>query len=171
MDEINPMKQIRVEKVTVNMGVGQSGDVMKKAQTIIETVTGSRAVQTKCKVKQPKWEIRPGLPIGLKVILRGEKATEFLKKAFDAKDNTLSKRNFDLHGNFGFGIHEYIDMPGIKYDPNLGIRGFDVLVTLSRPGYRIKKRKIRKKKVGKNHAVRKDEAIEFVQKQFGVVVE
>ncbi len=165
------MRQIRVEKLTVNMGVGQSGDEMKRAQKIIETITNSKAVQTKCKVKQPKWEIRPGLPIGLKVVLRRDDAVEFLKRTLDAKDNTLSKKNFDLQGNFGFGIHEYIDMPGIKYDPSLGIRGFDVLVTLARPGYRIKMRKQKRKKVGKNHIVRKEAAIEFMQKHFGVRVE
>ena len=171
MDKTNNMREIKVEKVTVNMGIGQSGEEMKRAQNIIEKITDSKAVQTKCKVKQPKWEIRPGLPIGLKTVLRNGKAIDFLKRALDAKDNQLSKKNFDLHGNFGFGIHEYIDLPGVKYDPTLGIRGLDVLVTLERPGYRIKKRKQKRKKVGKNQLVNKEEAIGFVQKQFGVEVE
>ncbi len=165
MNEENTMRQVQVEKVTVNMGVGQSGDAMKKAQTILEMITEGKAVQTKCTVKQPKWEIRPGLPIGLKVVLRGEKASDFLKRAFEAKDNRLRKRSFDLQGNFGFGVHEYIDLPGVKYDPTLGIRGFDVLVTLKRPGYRVKKRKIRRKKLGKNHMLNKSEAVEFVEKR------
>jgi large subunit ribosomal protein L5 len=164
------MRQIRVEKVTVNMGVGQSGEELRKAQQIIERITGSKAVQTKCRVKQPKWEIRPGLPIGLKVVLRNDKAIGFLKRALEAKDNSLSARSFDLHGNFGFGIREYIDIPGAQYDPALGIRGLDVLVTLERPGYRVKKRKMRRAKVGKRHSVRKEEAIGFVKEQFGVDV-
>ena len=171
MNETNTMRQVQVDKVTVNMGVGQSGDAMKKAQTILEMITNGKAVQTKCKVKQPKWEIRPGLPIGLKVVLRGEKANDFLKRAFEAKENRMRKRSFDMQGNFGFGVHEYIDLPGIKYDPTLGIRGFDVLVTLKRPGYRVKKRKIRRKKLGKNHILKKSEAVEFVEKRFGVEVE
>ena len=171
MDDTNPMKQIRIEKVTVNMGVGQSGEDMKRAQKIMETLTSSKAIQTKCKVKQPKWEIRPGLPIGLKTTLRNDEATEFLKRVLEAKENRLLKKNFDLQGNFGFGIAEYIDIPGVKYDPSLGIRGLDILVTLTRPGYRVKKRKIKKKKVGKKHIIRKEEAIGFVEKRFGVVVE
>ncbi len=172
MDEnINPMKQIKIEKVTVNMGVGQSGDEMKRAQKIMEKITGTKAVQTKCKVKQPKWEIRPGLPIGLKTTLRGQDAKDLLKRTLEAKDNTLLKKNFDLQGNFAFGIHEYIDIPGIKYDPTLGIRGLDVVITLTKPGYRVKKRKIRKKSVGKKHMIRKEDAIAFVKDQFGVVVE
>jgi len=171
MNEENGMRKIRIEKVTVNMGVGQSGEEMKRAQKIIESITGEKAVQTKCKVKQPKWEIRPGLPIGLKAVLRKDKANAFLKKALEAKDNTLSKKNFDMHGNFGFGVHEYIDMPGIKYDPSLGIRGFDVLVTLERAGYRVKRRKIKRVKVGTKHAVHKDDAIGFMEKQFEVQFE
>jgi len=170
MAEENSMQKIMVEKVTVNMGVGPNQDDMKAAQKIIEKITGKKAVQTKCKIKQPKWNIRPGLPIGLKVTLRGKDAEEFLKRALSAKDNALSSRNFDNHGNFGFGIHEYIDLPGIRYDPRLGVRGFDVLVTLKRPGYRIKRRKRKQASIGKNHMIRKDSAIEFVKERFGVEI-
>ena len=86
-----------------------------------------------------------------------------------AKGNALNKKCFDNQGNFGFGIHEYIDLPGVKYDPALGVKGFDVLVTLERPGFRIKRRKVQGKKVGKNHVIAKSEAIQFIQKKFGVV--
>jgi len=167
----NKMREIKVAKVTVNMGVGPEQNEMKTGQKIIEKITGSKAVQTKCKVRQPKWGIRPGLPIGLKVTLRNQKAGEFLKRALAAKENTLTKKCFDNQGNFGFGIHEYIDMPGVKYDPSLGVRGFDVLVTLERPGYRIKRRKIQTRKVGRNHLIGKNDAMAFVQKQFGVEFE
>ena len=168
MSNENRMKEIRVAKVTVNMGIGPEPEAMKTGQKIIEKITGSKAVQTKCRVRQPKWGIRPGLPIGLKVTLRGQKGQEFLKRALAAKGNALKGKSFDGHGNFGFGIHEYIDLPGVKYDPALGVRGFDVLVTLERPGYRVKRRKVRNSRVGKGHTIPKDEAISFVQKRFGV---
>jgi len=170
MAEENKMKGISIDKVVVNMGVGQTGEELKKAQQIMEKITGMKSVQTKCKVKQPTWDIRPGLPIGCMVTLRGEKAVDFLKNALSAKDNELKNKNFDKNGNFGFGVKEYIDMPKTKYDPKLGIRGFDVLVSLKRPGYRVAKRKQKKAKIGKKHIVSKEEAIEFVQKEFGVVV-
>jgi len=164
------MKEIKIHKITVNMGVGESGDNLKKAMQIMEKITGKKPVQTSCKVKIPTWGIREGLNIGTKVTLRKKDAEEFLKKAFLAKENEIRKKNFDNHGNFGFGIKEYIDLPDTKYDPKLGIRGLDVLVTLERPGYRIKRRKIRKRKIVGEHAINRNEAIDYVKNRFGVEV-
>jgi large subunit ribosomal protein L5 len=166
----NPMQEIRIEKVVINMGVGEAGEELKKGQEIIEKITGRKAIQTKCKVKQPTWGIRPGLAIGVKVTLRKEKAIEFLKNALKAKENELKKKNFDSEGNFGFGIKEYIDLPGTKYDPKLGIKGFNVLVSLERKGYRVKRRKLKAKKIPRKKRVTKEEAIEFMQKEFGVKI-
>ncbi|MBS3057514.1 MAG: 50S ribosomal protein L5 [Candidatus Diapherotrites archaeon] len=166
----NKMRRIRVAKIVVNMGVGQTGEELKKAMTILEKITNSKPVQTLCKIKQPTWNIREGLPIGTKVTLRGEKAIEFLKTAFLAKENALEAGNFDERGNFGFGIAEHIDMPNAKYDPKLGIRGFDVLVTLERAGYRIKRRKRGKHRITKNHIIAKNEAIDFIKNNFGVEI-
>lgn len=164
---VNGMKTIRVEKVTLNMGVGQTGEPLNKASEIMKKLSGMKPVQTRCKVKIPAWGIREGLPIGLKVTMRKTKALAFLKTALQAKENTLTKRCFDKRGNFGFGIKEYIDLPGSKYDPKLGIRGFDVLVTLARPGYRVKNRRIRPANVGKKHTITKEEAMNFVHETFG----
>jgi large subunit ribosomal protein L5 len=155
-----PMKRIRIEKVTVNMGVGKTGEDHKRAMEIMQKITGVKPVQTMCKVKIPAWGIREGLAIGCKVTLRKAKA----------KEKTLSKKSFDKVGNLGFGIKEYIDLPGSKYDPKLGIRGFDVLVTLERPGYRIKKRRNNPSPVGKAHLITQDEAVQFMQEKFGVKV-
>ncbi len=166
----NPMREIRVAKVTVNMGVGQTGEELKKAETIMQRLTNMKPLETICKDKNPSWNIRPGLTIGCKVTLRDEPAVEFLKRALQAKENKLNRKCFDLQGNFGFGVKEYIDMPSAKYDPKLGIRGFDVLVTLERPGYRIKRRKLAKKKVTPPHLISKDDAVGFVSSKFGVEI-
>jgi large subunit ribosomal protein L5 len=170
MAEENPMRKIVVEKVTVNMGIGNVPEEYKKAKQVIEKITERKAQQTLCKIKQPAWDIRPGIPIGLKVTMRGPEAIAFLKRALQAKDNQLKKKNFDNRGCFGFGIKEYIDMPGTKYDPTLGIRGFDVLVTLKRPGYRVKQRKIRSASLGKKHLILREDAVAFIAKEFGVEV-
>ena len=171
MQKENGMRRIMVEKVTVNMGIGNNTDELKNGQKILEKITGMKPVQTLCTVKQPKWNIRPGIPIGLKVTLRKKAAVEFLQRALGAKGGKIGKRIFDNHGNLGFGIHEYIDLPGVRYDPSLGVRGFDVLVTLQRLGFRVKRRKMRNRKVGKGHVITKDEAVDFVKSQFGAVVE
>lgn len=163
-------REIRIEKVTVNMGVGQTGEELEKAITVLQKITSAKPVKTICKVKQPTWGIKKGLTIGAKVTLRKEKAVNFLKEALKAKDNQIKGKSFDKTGNFGFGIHEYIDMPNIKYDPKFGIRGFDVLVSLERPGFRVKRRKISKQKVPLKHSIKKDEAIDFVKSNFGVEI-
>src|SRR3989344_4303182 len=164
---MNSMKDVQIEKVTVNMGVGQTGEELERAITIMEKITGAKPVKTICKVRQPTWGLRLGLTIGTKGTIRKKKAEEFLRNALQAKDNTLDEKSFDKTGNFGFGIREYIDMPKTKYDPKLGIRGFDVLVTLKRPGYRVKQRKLRKSKIPLKHKVSKQEAIEFMAQKFG----
>ena len=136
----------------------------------MQKITGIKPVQTLCKVKIPAWGIREGLAIGCKVTLRKAKAENFLKNALQAKEKTLKKKSFDNSGNVGFGIKEYIDLPGSKYDPKLGIRGFDVLITLERPGYRVKKRRANPASIGKKHRIKQEEAIQFMQEKFGVNV-
>ncbi|MFH1224781.1 MAG: 50S ribosomal protein L5 [Candidatus Diapherotrites archaeon] len=170
MEAGNAMRNVAIEKVTVNMGVGQPGEELEKAAVIMQTITGAKPMRTKCRVRQPTWGIREGLNIGLKVTLRKKKADDFLRRALSAKDNVLQARNFDNSGNFGFGIKEYIDMPDVRYDPRLGIRGFDVLVTLKRPGYRLKRRKLAKKKIPVAHRIAKSDAIDFVKQKFGADV-
>ncbi len=157
------MDEVLIDKVVVNMGVGADPDQMKKSEKVIKEITGKTPVKTTSDKRVPDWGLRPGLVIGLKVTLRGEEAKEFLKKAFIAKENKLNKKSFDKEGNFGFGIREHIELPGIKYDPKLGIIGFDVLVTLKKRGYRVKQRKIKKTTVGRKQRVKTQEAIKFVE--------
>ncbi|MCD6434759.1 MAG: 50S ribosomal protein L5 [Candidatus Diapherotrites archaeon] len=167
----NVMREIRIEKVVVNMGVGQTGEELEKAKKILQSITGMKPAETSAKVRQPAWGIRPGLKIGAKVTLRGEKAIEFLKRALIAKEGKLSKNCFDNEGNFSFGIREHIELPDTKYDPNLGIRGFDICVSLERKGFRIKRRKKAKRRIPKRHRISKEEAIEFVKNVLGVKME
>jgi len=163
------MKEVLIDKVVVNMGVGADPEQMKKSEQIIKLITNKSPVKTSSDKRIPDWGVRPGVHLGLKVTLRKEDAAKFLKDAFVAKDNKILARNFDKEGNFGFGIREHIDLPGIKYDPKLGIIGLDVLITLKKRGYRVKHRKIGKAKIGIKQRVKKEEAIEFV-KSMGVEV-
>ena len=172
---MNPMRAIRIEKVTLNIGVGEPGEKLEKAMEVLKRLLAlvgidQKPTRTKAKVRVQRWGIRPGLPIGVKVTVRGKKAYKLLDLLFNAIDRKLPSRSFDENGNFSFGIAEYIDIPGMKYDPAIGIFGMDVCVTLERPGYRVKRRKRRRSKVGKRHRIKKDEAIEFVKETFGVEV-
>jgi large subunit ribosomal protein L5 len=78
--------------------------------------------------------------------------------------------SFDENGNFAFGIKEHIEIPGTKYVPELGIFGMDVIGTLERPGYRIKRRRIRPALIGKSHRITKEEAIKFISEKFAAQI-
>ncbi len=166
---MNPMKQIRIEKVTVNIGVGKDLERLEKAKKLLERITGQKPVETLAKKKIKQWDISKGDPIGVKVTLRGKKAEEFLKEVFQAVDK-LSKDMFSDR-SLSIGIKEYIELPSVKYDPEIGMFGMDVCITFERPGYRVMRRKLRKTKVGKNHRITPEECIEFIREKFGVVVE
>jgi large subunit ribosomal protein L5 len=166
----NPMLKPRIEKVTVNMAVGKSGEILERAAKVLQELTGQRPCKRKAKKTIRDFGIRKGEPIACLVTLRKERAKEFLKKAFQAVDNKLSKENFDNNGNFSFGIREHIEIPGTKYVPELGIHGMDVCVTLCRPGYRVKRRRRAKADVGAKHKLTSEEAMLFIKEEFGVEI-
>lgn len=166
---MNPMREVRLEKVTINMGIGEAGPDLERAKKLVSKLSESRIVVTKTH-KRTTFGGAKMKPIGVKITMRGEKAKEFLINVLEAKDNRLSPDQFDNTGNFSIGIKEYIDIPGVKYDPEIGIMGMDVCITLARPGFRVKKRKIRPRKIGKTHKITKDEAMEWVKREFDVEV-
>lgn len=168
---MNPMMKVRIGKVVVNISVGQSGQPLTNAMTILEQITGQQPCTRVAKQTIRQFGIRKNEPISCLVTLRGEKAEEFLVKAFRAIGNEIKARSFDEYGNFAFGIKEHIDLPGTRYNPNLGIVGMDVIVTLERPGYRVKNRKRARSKVGSSHKVSRDEGIEYIKEKFGIKVE
>lgn len=165
------MRELRIDKVTVNMGVGEGGEKLAKAETLLEQLTGQKPKKTLAKSTNPTFGIRKGLPIACKVTLRKEKAERFIEKALDAIDRKIKLSSIDRHGNVAFGIKEHIDLPGVKYDPAVGIYGMDVCLTIERPGYRVKRRKVRPRKVSKKHMVTREEAVKFLKSRYGVSVE
>ncbi len=164
----NPMREIRIEKVTLNIGCGDNREKVEKSVMLLEKLTGKKAVITKTH-KRTTFGMAKNRPIGAKVTVRGKDAYDLLKRLFEAVENKISSSSFDPLGNFSFGIKEYIDIPGMKFDPEIGIIGMDVCVTLERPGYRVKRKKL-KSKIGKKHLITKEEAIEWVKEKFGVDV-
>ncbi len=164
------MKRIKIEKVTLNIGTGKPGDELEKAVRLLNKITNHQPVKTGAKKRIPTWGLRPGLEIGTKVTIRGKEAEELLKNLLKAKNNKLSRSNFDDLGNFAFGIHEYLDIPGVKYDPSIGIIGLEVAITLIRPGYSIKIRRVKRRTIGTKHRIKKDEAIDYMIKEFGISI-
>lgn len=166
----NPMLKTRIEKVTVNIGVGEGGERLRKAEKLLEDLTKQKPIRTFAKVTNRDFGIRKGMPIGCKVTLRKEKAIKFLKEALWVRNFKLPAWSFDDEGNFSFGIADHTEFKDMKYDPEVGIFGMDICVTLEKPGYRIKRRKIAKTKLPHKQRVKKQEAIEFLKKEFNVEV-
>ncbi len=166
----NPMLKPRIEKVTVNISVGASGEPLEKATKILRQLADQQPCKRNAKQTIRDFGIRKGEPIACLVTLRKEKAKDFLKKTFRAVDNKLSEKSFDLHGNFSFGIKEHIEIPGTKYVPELGIHGMDISVALGRPGYRVKRRRRTKSKIGANHLLTAEEAKLFIKDEFEVEI-
>ena len=167
---MNQLKNIRIEKVTLNIGAGKDQNKLEKGILLLKGITGITPVKTFTTKRIPTWGLRPGLPIGCKLTLREKKAEEILLRLLDAKDNKLTLRQFDQGGNIAFGVHESIDIPGFKYDPKIGIMGLEVCITLERPGFRIKRRRIMKRKLPNKHKITKEEAIDFIKNKFNVTV-
>jgi len=162
------MRTIKIDKVTLNIGTGEPGDKLEKARKLLKTISGMKAVPTTTNKRIPTWKIRPGLAIGCKVTVRGEKAKELLKKLLQAVENSLDEDKFDRQGNLSFGINEYLDVPGLEYDAEIGVIGFNVAVTLKRAGFRLKTRRIKRKKLPQKHRISREEAMEFMKKEFNI---
>ena len=165
---MNQMRKIRIAKVTLNIGAGKDTSKLEKGVLLLKSITGIEPVKTITSKRIPSWGLRPGLPIGCKLTLRKEKAVEVLKRLLEAKDNILKESQFDINGNLAFGIHEYIDIPGVEYDPDIGMMGLEVCVTFERPGFRIKMRKLKKTKIKKNHNISKEEVIDMMKKELNI---
>lgn len=166
----NAMRTPRIEKVTVHMSVGESGKKLSNAEMIMQTITGQKPVRNFAQKTLPAFGIKKGEAIGCKVTLRGAKAEKFLNTAFAIKEKTLNVKSFDKNGNFAFGIEEHTDFPGLEYDPEIGIYGMDVIVSIERPGYRIKRRKAQQQEIPAGHKLTKDDSIAFLGNKYGVEV-
>lgn len=167
---MNPMKQVSIEKVTLNIGAGKDQAKLENGIKLINSITGRNPVKTFTKKRIQEWGLRPGLAIGCKLTLRKKDALELLKRLFEAKDNTLQVSNLDNEGNISFGIHEYIDIPGVKYDPDIGIMGLQVCITLKRSGFRIKSRALKRHAIPRKHRIKREEAIDFMKNIFNLKV-
>ncbi|WP_276253348.1 50S ribosomal protein L5 [Halomontanus rarus] len=166
---LHEMREPRIEKVVVHMGVGRGGRDLGRAEDIIEEVTGQQSVRTLAKRTEPEFGIRQGEPIGTKVTLRGDDAHDFLETALSLAD--LSATQFDDTGNFSFGVEEHTDFPSQEYDPSIGIYGLDVTVNLVRPGYRVAKRDKASQSIPSNHRLTPEDAIVYLEASFDVDVE
>ena len=166
----NPMKRPYLEKIVLNIGVGAGGEELERAATVLEQITGKKAVKTISKKNVKEFNLRKGRPIGTKVTVRREEAEKLLKRLLIVNNNKILRKSYDNYGNFGFGISEHISIPGIEYDTEIGIWGLNVCGRIVRPGMRVRDRRAKKAKIPKKHYVSRLEAQEFLKKHFNVQI-
>ena len=166
----SPMRAISVGKVVVNIGLGKSGEAIERGKRVLEQVTGQKPAQTRAKRSVRDFGIHEGEPIGVIVTVRGKKTKELISKLLEARDGKLSESCFDQRGSVSFGIKEHIEIPGIRYDPTIGILGMNVSILLERPGHRVSRRNRRRSRIGPSHYVTREDAMAYFKQNFGVTI-
>ncbi|MBS3081470.1 50S ribosomal protein L5 [Candidatus Pacearchaeota archaeon] len=159
------MRTPRISRVVLSAGAVDKD--LEKAKKLLELISEKKAQVTKSgsRTRIPAFGVRPKMELGTNVTLRKEEALEVLRKLLGAIDNRLKATQIDKN-NFSFGIPEYINIPGMRYVRDIGIRGFNITVVFERPGVRVKKRKIKKGKVPFKQHVSPEEIIDYMKKTF-----
>lgn len=166
----HPMKKPRLTAVIVNTSVGESGPRFERSKEILRQITQKEPVDRPAKQSIRGFNIRKGEPIAAVVTLRGEEAKTMLKRFLYAYDYEVKASSFDQQGNFAFGIREHVDIEDAPFDPMLGTIGFNVVVKIERPGYRLKYRQRRRQRIPRRHLVTPEEAMEFMVTEFNVKI-
>ncbi len=162
------MREVRLNKVTVNIGIGDNEDRFQNAKALLEKLTGRIAVATKSKHREPELKIRKGQIIGAMVTLRNKEASELLRRALDANNNTVYESSV-ANNSVNFGVSEYIYFSGVKYDPKIGMLGLNVNGSFGRMGKRVETRKRGASRVSRSHRdVSREEIMNYMQSKYGV---
>lgn len=132
----NIMQVPKIEKVVINMGLGEAREnpkAIEAASNDLSLITGQKPLVTRAKKSIANFKIRSGMPIGIKVTLRGERMYEFIDKLFNValprvRDfRGLPSKSFDGRGNYSFGVREQLIFPEIEYDKVDKVRGMDII--------------------------------------------
>jgi large subunit ribosomal protein L5 len=163
--KINQMTEIKIEKVVLS--IGGVAENLEKGVKLLERLTERKVAKMKSKRRIPSLGVRPGLEVGCLVTLRGKKAIELLKRLLATIDNQLKEKQIS-ENSFSFGIKEYIEIPGMEYQRDIGIIGFDVSVAFVRKGKRVIRKKRKTGKLPKKQHISKQEIIKYLQDKLEV---
>jgi len=163
MKEKNIMRKIKIEKIALS--IGGTGDGLEKGVKLLEMLSGKKPARMKSRKRIPSLGVRPKLEVGAVVTIR-KNPEEVLKRMLAATDNVLKKKQVS-ENTFSFGIKEYIEIPGMEYQRDIGIIGFDVTIVFTRAGRRVKIKKIKKGRIPKRQMISKEEIIKYMEENFG----
>jgi large subunit ribosomal protein L5 len=158
----NPTRQVKIEKVVLS--VGGTAEQLEKGVKLLKIITGKVPAKMKSHKRIPAFGVRPKLEVGAVVTIRAD-VKEVLKRMLTAIDNKLKKKQISVN-NFSFGIKEYIEIPGMDYQRDIGIMGLDVTVVFKRAGRRVKLRKMKTGKIPERQKISREEIIKFMEENF-----
>lgn len=166
--EKNIMREVELEKVVLNCG--GTGEKLEKSIKLLEILTGKKAKQIASTKRIPTLGVRPGLKNGCMVTIRGKEKHELLKRLLGGVNNILRKRQI-CNNHFSFGIKEYLEIPDMEYQRDIGIIGLDVTAVFKRKGKRVAFKKIKRGKLPRKQDISKEEIIEYLKNKFKTNIE
>ena len=164
----NPMRAIKLEKVVLNCGA--TAEKLEKSVKLLNLLTGRKIKEVVSQKRIPTFGVRPGLKTGCMVTLRGKEKEALLKRLFGAVNNKIKHKKI-VANQFSFGIKEYLEIPDMEYQRDIGIIGLDVTAVFKRNGKRVAFKKIKQGKVPKRQEVKPEEIIDYLTNKLKILVE
>lgn len=166
-EQKNKMEEVMIEKVVLN--IGATGEELERGYKLLERISGKKPIKKESNKRIPTLGVSPGMEVGCMVTVRGEKAEKILQRLFDAIENEIREKKITKN-SLSFGIEEYIEIPDLEYQRDIGIMGLSVSVAFKKPGKRVKEKKINRGNIPEKQHVSEEEIIKYLNENFDVEV-
>ena len=164
----NVIRKVILEKMVLNCG--GTAEKLDRSVKLLNLLTGKKVKEVVSQKRIPTFGVRPGLKTGCFVTLRGPEKEALLKRLFGAVENTIKKKKIQSN-HFSFGIKEYLEIPDMEYQRDIGVIGFDVTVVFRRAGKRTGVKKIKAGKVPIKQDVSVEEIADYLKTKLNIDVE
>jgi large subunit ribosomal protein L5 len=165
------MREVMIDKLVISIGTSSDEKRQANAKQLLTIMTGRKPTDALAKRRIPTFNISKNSKIGTFVTIRGRNSLELIKKLLEAVNNRI-KESSVTNNTVNFGVREYIDIRGVKYDPKIGMMGMNVNIVFNRKGSRVAERRRARSMVARSHKrVTREEIGEYLKKEFNTVIE